>query len=415
MQSWQTGGPAVWEHRSRHMVTVVPYVLLAVMAGVTVAVKHDQPGSLTIDLVLCAAAAIWSLVLFTLHPPWRARPVVMGVFLGGMILFGLVMVLRDPWFGLYTPALYFYAFRVIGWPHELWFIAGTAVVAGTAQASGLDKGTWAGRLGLVAVVLVNVAPMCLLALFGETVFRFYDSREAALREAREANERLATAMAETASLQRQLLERARDAGVLDERARMAREIHDTVAQGLIGIVTQLQAADQAAGDPAEWRRHHTAATTLARESLTEARRSVNALRPRPLETARLAGALTEVAAGWSARHDIPAQVTVTGDTRPLPPQAETALLRVAQEALANVAKHAGRASRVGVTLSYLDRLVALDVRDDGDGFDPAAPPGSEGGFGLVGMRQRVEALAGTLQIESEPGGGTAISACVPTG
>ena len=112
-----------------------------------------------------------------------------------------------------------------------------------------------------------------------------------------------------------------------------------------------------------------------------------------------------------------------------------ALLRTAQEALANVAKHA-HATRVGVTLSYLDDEVALDVRDDGQGFDPqqlcvatrgrrpangtangSPPPGAgepaSGGFGLVAMRQRIEGLSGTLQVESEPGFGTGISACVP--
>lgn len=91
------------------------------------------------------------------------------------------------------------------------------------------------------------------------------------------------------------------------------------------------------------------------------------------------------------------------------------LLRATQEALANVAKHA-RASRVGLTLSYMEDLVTLDVRDDGVGFEPdarRATGGADGGFGLAGMRQRVQRLAGRLVIESEPGGGTAISASVP--
>jgi signal transduction histidine kinase len=90
-------------------------------------------------------------------------------------------------------------------------------------------------------------------------------------------------------------------------------------------------------------------------------------------------------------------------------------LRTAQEALANVARHAN-ASRVGVTLSYMDGQVALDVRDDGRGFDPAEPPveRTDGGFGLIAMRQRIEDLAGELQVESEPGGGTGISAIMPT-
>ena len=109
------------------------------------------------------------------------------------------------------------------------------------------------------------------------------------------------------------------------------------------------------------------------------------------------------------------------------PEAEVALLRTAQEALANIAKHA-RATRVGVTLSYLEHEIALDVRDDGTGFTPPDPvlrPGVEGlreggeesreggGFGLVAMRQRIEGLSGALQVESEPGNGTAISARIP--
>jgi len=238
---------------------------------------------------------------------------------------------------------------------------------------------------------------------------------------------------------------------------MAREIHDTLAQGLIGIITQLQAAEQDADDPAGWRRHFDAATALARESLSEARRSVEALRSESLETARLSEALGDVAGRWSSLHGIPVQVTTTGTARPMQPEAEFALLRTAQEALANVARHA-QATRVGVTLSYMEHEVALDVRDDGQGFDlaklcaqitvtahangnghspvshanglvglsvsdglrhPTASATSDratpdgGGFGLVAMRQRIESLAGTLQVESEPGFGTGISACIP--
>jgi len=190
---------------------------------------------------------------------------------------------------------------------------------------------------------------------------------------------------------------------------MAREIHDTLAQGLVGIVTQLQAAEQAASDATRWRRHVTAATDLARESLVEARRSVDALRPEPLADAPLGEALAEVAGRWSARHGIPVRVTVTGETRTMRPEAEVALLRTAQEGLANVGKHAPGATRVGLTLSYMDHETALDIRDDGPGFDLARP----GGYGLIAMRQRIEALSGTLQIESEVGGGTGISACLP--
>ncbi|MFC0550454.1 sensor histidine kinase [Planotetraspora thailandica] len=266
----------------------------------------------------------------------------------------------------------------------------------------------------------NVIPMVGFAWFARRSAQQNDERNRALEETREANRRLEATLAENAALHEQLLAQAREAGVHDERERMAREIHDTLAQGLTGIITQLHAAEHAADDPAAWRRHIEAATTLAKESLTEARRSVHALRPEPLQTARLSEALVNVAERWSSLHEVPVQVTTTGAARPMRPEVEVALLRTAQEALTNVAKHA-RATRVGVTLSYMEHQVALDVRDDGTGFDPARihdnvtndPSEDRGGFGLIAMRQRIEGLSGTLQVESEPGAGTGISACVP--
>jgi signal transduction histidine kinase len=123
--------------------------------------------------------------------------------------------------------------------------------------------------------------------------------------------------------------------------------------------------------------------------------------------------VAQVARQWSAIHGITAEVRVTGEPVPLHPEIETALLRTAQEALANVARHA-HATRAGVTLSYMGDVVTLDVRDDGVGFAVDTPtPGESGGFGLTAMRQRVSRVAGTLAIESEPGGGTAVSARVP--
>jgi signal transduction histidine kinase len=285
-------------------------------------------------------------------------------------------------------------------------------VAATAQTSGVNRASPFGILVYAAVLSVNVIPLCALAWMDWSNDAHAEQREQALAEVREANQRLEATLAENAGLHEQLLTQAREAGILDERQRMAGEIHDTLAQGLTGIITQLQAAEQASGDQAGWRRHVSAATRLARESLSEARRSVDALRPESLETGRLSDALAGVADRWSALHGIAVQVTTTGTVRPVRPDAEFALLRAAQEALANVAKHA-RATRVGLTLSYMDDEVALDVRDDGRGFDGSA--GSAGGFGLAAMRQRIEGLSGTLQVESEPGGGTAISACVPAG
>jgi len=404
---------------TRWLATVMPYVLLAALTGATVVVRRSDDDPLIVDLVLCALTGAWMLWMFTLHPAWRERPRVMGLFLTVLILLMAILVIRDPWFGLFTPAGYIYAFRLLSWPSELAAIGGVAIVAGTAQATDLPKTNAFGVLAFLAIVVANVVPLCFLAWLGRKGEEYDELRERALAEVSEANARLEASTAENAGLQQQLLAQAREAGVSDERQRMAREIHDTLAQGLTGIITQLQAAEQSADDQALWQRHVRAATRLARESLTEARRSVHALRPEALEAARLGEALAGAGERWSALHGIAVQVVTTGTARPMPPEADVALLRTAQEALANVARHAG-ATKVGLTLSYLDDEVALDVRDDGRGFEPGRvgggddrPRPSGGGFGLVALRQRIESLSGTLQVESEPGAGTAVSARIP--
>jgi signal transduction histidine kinase len=400
--------PDAAERRLRPVLYVGPYILLGALAAFTVTQKHADGGSLRIDLGLCALALVWMLWMFTLHPAWRVRPRVMAVFFTVFVAIMAILVIRDPWFGFLTPAGYVYAFGLLRWPWRLAGVAAVAVVAGTGQAYGIDKATVLGVIVYIAIVSVNVLPLCGLAWFDHRNDQQKDQRELVLDEVSEANRRLEATLAENAGLHEQLLTQAREAGILDERQRMAREIHDTLAQGLTGIITQLQAAEQASDDPAGWRRHFEAATRLARESLSEARRSVDALRPEPLETGRLPAALADVAGRWSALHGITVQVTTTGTARPMPAETELTLLRTAQEGLANVARHA-QAANAWVTLSFMEQEVALDVRDDGKGFEPAQADG----FGLVAMRQRVEGLSGTLQIESEPGAGTAISACVP--
>jgi signal transduction histidine kinase len=392
------------------LITVGPYVLLAILVLFMVAAGFTSGTSLLIDLALCGLAAAWMLWMFTLHPAWRVRPRPMAVFFTGLIVIMAALVIRDPWFGFFTPAGYTYAFSVLRWPWRLAGVSAVAVVAATAQTGGVHRVTPFGLIVYLAVVCINALPLCGLTWLDWKDDNQKEERERALAGVREANRRLEATLAENAGLHEQLLTQAREAGILDERQRMAGEIHDTLAQGLTGIITQLQAAEQASGDQAGWRRHVSAATRLARESLSEARRSVDALRPQLLERAPLSDALAGVAERWSALHGIPIQVTTTGTARPMPPDAEFALLRAAQEALANVAKHA-QATRAGLTLSYMDDEVALDVRDDGRGFGGSA--GSAAGFGLTAMRQRIEGLSGTLQVESEPGGGTAISACVP--
>lgn len=392
----------------------IPYVLLAVVAASSFAARREHGTQLLTDSSLCAITAAWMLGMYTLNHDWRRRTQHMAVFVVGLTVLTAVLTVRDAWFGFFVPACIGYARELLPWRWQVAAGVGVAVIGALSQT----ENTQIPLLLHVMVFFVAAAIDLLLVLSLIWLLREREQQieqhRKSLAELGEVNRRLEATIAENEGLHQRLLSQAREAGTNDERRRMAREIHDTLAQGLIGIVTQLQAAEQAAsrtpGDPTGWRRHVMAATQLARESLTEARRSVGALRPEPLEGCRLGEALTGVAGRWSALNGIPVQVTATGTARPVNPEAEFVLLRATQEALANVARHA-HATRVGVTVSYMENEVALDVRDDGVGFDPAL---RDHGFGLIAMRQRIAALSGTLQVESEPGGGTAISACVPT-
>jgi len=334
-----------------------------------------------------------------------------------------VLTFRSPWFAFFTWIGFLHAGQYLA---GAWRWAGCAVTAffiGMAQSGGFHRPT----VGLVTIwVLLAGVDMVLIGVFtmlGVKTEEQNKARKQMIAELAEANHRLEEMIAENTGLQAQLLTQAREAGAGDERQRMAREIHDTIAQGLTGIVTQLEAVQQTSND-AERERRIDNAKRLARDSLAEARRSVQALRPQALENSRLPEALADEVARWSVTSGVTGDVETTGQARALHPEVEVTLLRVAQEALANVAKHAG-ASRAGVTLSYMEDVVSLDVRDDGAGF-AVAPAGERrtngrlagespaaGGFGLIAMRQRVSRLAGQLEIESEPGAGTAVSASLP--
>jgi signal transduction histidine kinase len=210
----------------------------------------------------------------------------------------------------------------------------------------------------------------------------------------------------------ELAKAEREAGALEERQRLAGEIHDTIAQGLASIVLQLQGAEQElAEDPRAARARISTAIATAREGLAEARRTLWALRPDLLSGEPFHRTVERVMKDWAESSGVPAHSRVTGPVRALSRDVEQMLLRCLQEALANVQKHA-RAGSVTVTLSYMDNELMLDIRDDGRGFDitKRAP-----GFGLQGMKERAEALGGRLDMESAPGEGTTIAVQVPLG
>jgi signal transduction histidine kinase len=406
-----------WEGREGTAMAVVPYFLLAVSTALMTA-KPDQSGrEIITNLILAGAIAALMLCMITLHPQWRPRVRLMTAYFVALLALTATLVIRTPWFGFFAFAGYLHAYFVLPRRLLLYGVAAVAVIAATAQYGGVPGTQWSHVSVYLILVVINVSLACGVSWFASVDDAQHERRRRTVTDLQEANRRLEESLAENEALHAQLLASAREAGVRAERERLAREIHDTVAQGLAGIITQLQAADDDGPTGANWQRHVDTATQLARESLSEARRSVQALGPEALETSRLPEALASMAERWSRSHEVVTDVTVTGTTEPLRPEIEVTLLRTAQEALTNAAKHAD-AKRVGITLSYMGDVVTLDVRDDGVGFDPenvaAADAGDRlSGFGLMAMRQRVEGMAGTLEVESEPGGGTAVSASVP--
>ncbi len=210
-----------------------------------------------------------------------------------------------------------------------------------------------------------------------------------------------------------LFSRSARIGALEERNRLAREIHDTLAQGLAATMLQLESADallHAGGGFERARQPLRRALNLTQANLEEARRSVLDLRAAPLEDRPLAEALEALVSRWEAETGLEASFEAVNGARPLPPRVEVALYRVCQEALANVARHAA-ADRVTVRLVVTPERVQLGVEDDGRGFDAEQVPAER--HGIVGMRERVNMLGGVFELHSAPGGGTSVGATVP--
>ena len=372
------------ERRWERVWALAPYGLLLLACAVSAFDPAPLPG-----FAVAAVLAVWHWWFVLAHPAWWGGPP-MAVYFVGLLALTTVLATRSDAFQLFVPVCYVLAFGTLPgrWAYlgvlaagVPWLVAPDADLRGTLLS-----------LAMITPLAALIGGM-LRAVEAEAVRR------------RETNAELVAMAEENARLQALLLARAHEAGVAEERARMAREIHDTVAQGLTGIVTQLEAVEENPGSPAA---RLAVARDLARTSLTEVRRSIEALRPGPLQDARLADAVGLAVARWRGQHRVPAAFTVTGTPLPVHPEVEVTVLRAAQEALANVGRHA-RARRVDVTLSYMEDVLVLDVRDDGAGF----ADGAVHGFGLTALRERVDALAGAVDIESAPGAGTALSVTVP--
>ncbi|WP_370150202.1 sensor histidine kinase [Streptacidiphilus sp. EB129] len=345
-------------------------------------------------------------------------------WLAGVIALWTALTLVDPASGYVSFPLFLLCLHLLPRRWSLPVVAALTGVVVAAQSTTAGGLTSAKILGPCVGALVAV-----LTAYGYAVLY----RESVTRQ------RLIDDLVRTRD---ELAATQREAGRLAERQRLAREIHDTLAQGLSSIVllarsaesalppdpvatdsltTDPATADPATRDPATTD-PATRGSAIARErireigatasdNLAEARRFVAALTPPSLQDATLAEALRRVAAGYGPVPEV--SFHLDGDAFPLPVEAEVALLRLTQEALANVRHHAG-ADRAAVTLSYLDDQVTLDVYDDGRGFDPdAGPAAGRPRFGLHGMRERIAELGGALTVESAPGEGTAVAVSLP--
>jgi PAS domain S-box-containing protein len=207
-------------------------------------------------------------------------------------------------------------------------------------------------------------------------------------------------------------EHHRKTTLLEERNRMARDVHDTLAQGFTGIIIRLEAAADAweAGKGSKAAQHLHGACDIARQSLKEARRSVFAHQSPSLTNGNLATALEQLITQITAGAGLKADFRLEGKMRPLPPEWEENLLHLEQEALTNTLRYA-HADHFQARLLFKSRSISLSMSDNGRGF---APTLCKGGFGLIGMRQRVKQMGGQLTIKSEIGLGTLIQVDLPT-
>jgi signal transduction histidine kinase len=375
------------------------YGLLALVTVITIAddgLDWQRRGAI---LGLAVLLGVWYTGLIVRRPQWRRQPRPNLIFLGGaaLLLAGLNFL---------HSIFFLFAFTVV-WGYTFWLLPMRWAIPTVLALVTVLGGQLVLMMGAPVLFTVQtLAAAGLLAATGLFIALWIDGIIQQSRQRQKLIDELETTRRELAAAERQ-------AGMLAERQRLSREIHDTLAQGFTSIVLHLEAAEQALDSDTVLLQHHLdEARHTARASLAESRRVMMALRPELLETASLPDALRQTVDQWAQAARLTANTAITGAPRPVTSEVETTLLRAAQEALANVRKHA-HASAVNVTLSYMDDATALDVQDNGLGFSSRATEKergmrADGGFGLRALRERVEQLGGSLSIESAPGEGTTL-------
>jgi len=351
----------------------------------------------TAAVVTVSAVMVVAYAAGALAPPVRPRKPAAALWLALLGAVWLVLLVLSPDALWVAFPLYFLELHLL---RTRWALPAVAVTAGAAiggfllHSPAFTPGAFLGPLLGAAVAVATV-------LGYEALFR--------------ENERRRELIEELVATRAELAEAERAAGTLAERERLAREIHDTLAQGLSSIQLLLRAAERGLPADSPAAAHVRRARETAQDDLAEARRFVRALSPPDLENGSLAAALERLSSRTTAP-GLTVRFAVSGSPVELPTPYEVALLRAAQSALANTVRHAG-ARRAEITLSFMDTSVSLDVVDDGRGFVPgstgAVADAGPGGFGLPAMRSRARSLGGTLSVESAPGEGTAIALTLP--
>lgn len=378
-----------------HLLVAVLLALAAARAVVGGHVSATKAGWVVAAVIVTAVVYAVGNLIPSVGPSRRANVV-------------WLLALTVSWLGLYaltSEGIWFAFVLFFLVPHLLPLRAAVPVVVGLTVIAVAGYALHQGELapGMVLGPVLGAAVAVATVLGYQALYRESEERRRLMEDVVAARTSLAVA--------------ERHAGMSAERERLAREIHDTLAQGFSSVQLLLRAAERALPrDPVEARRHVRLARVTATDNLAEARRFVRALGPAELEESSLAAALERLCARTAAEAGLDVRFRLTGDVVELPTAYDVALLRIAQSALGNTVRHAD-ATRVEVTLSHMDGSVTLDVVDDGRGFDPAAPiarTGSSGtGFGLSAMRTRAAELGGALTVESTPGQGTAVAVTFP--
>ncbi len=362
------------------------HVLVTALVGFVIVRQILAPGLHASWIVALAIILFISYVGGAFLTRSQVSPVARVVWLALVSLEDIALVFLSPDGAFLIFPLFFLQLHLLRARWAIPVIAASTAATVTALAL---HGGW--NIGGVVGPIIGASVAVVIGLGYRALYRETRQRQQLIDELLTTREMLAA--------------REREAGILDERARLAREIHDTVAQGLSSIQLLLHAAERRGMD-AEALEQVKLARETAADNLAETRSFIRALTPPALNGQSLVDAVSRVAA--SASHDgLVVNAHVIGPPRPLPMPLETTLLRIAQASLSNVAQHAS-ATHAELTLTYLEDWISLDIVDDGRGFSPAAAdrPGS---FGLISLRERVEKLGGTLTVESQPGSGAAIA------